>query len=63
MLSESGLLHIAATAANNSLRGAVGLQTSKVNCCAPLRCILKRAATTTSRSTKALTLLQLRENG
>ena len=43
MLSESGLLHIAATAANNTLRGAVGLQSSKVACFAPLCCILKHA--------------------
>ena len=59
MLSESGLLHIAATVANNTLRGAVGLQSSKVDCCAPLCCVLKRAATTTSRSHQVLTLLQL----
>ncbi len=44
MLSESGLLHIAATVANNTLRGAVGLQSSKADCCAPLCCILKCSA-------------------
>ena len=63
MLSESGLLHIAAAAASNTLRGAVGLQSSKVDCCAPLCCILKHAVTNTSHPSQVLTLLQLRENG